>query len=218
MVRKRFDTTAQDEFKKIPGSPVAYWASVSIRRAFCENPPLSSALDTREGLTTGSNNLFLRYWFEVPHSNIGFDLKRNSNTLELPFRWFPYLKGGAFRRWFGNTDYVVNWYEDGRELKAFTDPTTGRVRSHNYNGKYAFRTGITWAGISSSAFSVRLAAEGFMFDAKGPMGFPLRIEDQMGVAGLLNSSVAGHLMKMLAPTLDFKLGHVLNLPFKARPD
>ena len=211
---KRFNTTAQDEFKKIPGSPVAYWASVSIRRAFCENPPLSSALDTREGLTTGSNDLFLRYWFEVQHINIGFDLKGNSNKLELPFRWFPYLKGGAFRRWFGNTDYVVNWYADGRELRAFTDPTTGRVRSHNYNGNYAFRPGITWSGISSGAFSVRLAAEGFMFDAKGPMGFPLRIEDQMGIAGLLNSSVAGHLMKMLAPTLDFKLGHVLNLPFK----
>ena len=211
---KRFDTTAQDEFKKIPGSPVAYWASVSIRRAFCEDPPLSSALDTREGLTTGSNDLFLRYWFEVQHINIGFDLKGNSNKLELPFRWFPYLKGGAFRRWFGNTDYVVNWYADGRELRAFTDPTTGRVRSHNYNGNYAFRPGITWSGISSGAFSVRLAAEGFMFDTTGPMGFPLRIEDQMGIAGLLNSSVAGHLMKMLAPTLAFKLGHVLNLPFK----
>ena len=210
----RCDTIAQDEFKKIPGSPVAYWASVPIRRAFYENPPLSSALDTREGLTTGSNDLFLRYWFEVQHINIGFDLKGNSNTHELPFRWFPYLKGGAFRRWFGNTDYVVNWYEDGRELRAFTDPATGRVRSHNYNGNYAFRTGITWSGISSGAFSVRLAAEGFMFDAKGPMGFPLRIEDKVGIAGLLNSSVAGHLMKMLAPTLDFKLGHVLNLPFK----
>ena len=210
----RLKRVAQNEFKKIPGSPVAYWASVSIRRAFCENPPLSSALDTREGLTTGSNDLFLRYWFEVQHINIGFDLKGNSNKLELPFRWFPYLKGGAFRRWFGNTDYVVNWYADGRELRAFTDPTTGRVRSHNYNGNYAFRPGITWSGISSGAFSVRLAAEGFMFDAKGPMGFPLRIEDQMGIAGLLNSSVAGHLMKMLAPTLDFKLGHVLNLPFK----
>ena len=209
-----FFETAQDEFKKIPGSPVAYWASVPIRRAFYENPPLSSALDTREGLTTGSNDLFLRYWFEVQHINIGFDLKGNSNTHELPFRWFPYLKGGAFRRWFGNTDYVVNWYEDGRELRAFTDPATGRVRSHNYNGNYAFRTGITWSGISSGAFSVRLAAEGFMFDAKGPMGFPLRIEDKVGIAGLLNSSVAGHLMKMLAPTLDFKLGHVLNLPFK----
>ena len=211
---KRFDTTAQDEFKKIPGSPVAYWAPESIHQTFFGNPPLSSALDTREGLTTGSNDLFLRYWFEVQHLNIGFDLKGNSNTLELPFRWFPYLKGGAFRRWSGNTDYVVNWYADGRDLRALTDPTTGRVRSHNYNGNYAFRAGITWSGISSAAFSVRLAVEGFMFDAKGPMGFPLREEDRLGIAGLLNSSVVGHLLKMLAPTLDFKLGHVLNLPFK----
>ena len=211
---RRFDIAAHDEFRKIPGSPVAYWASESIRQAFFENPPLSFVLDTREGLTTGSNDLFLRYWFEVPQINIGFNLKRNSNTLDLPFRWFPYLKGGPFRRWFGNTDYVVNWYADGRELRVFTDPTTGRVRSHNYNGNYAFRTGITWSGISSGAFCVRLAAEGFMFDAKGPMGFPLRKEDQMGIARLLNSSVVGFLLRMLAPTLDFKLGHVLNLPFK----
>ena len=210
----RLKRVAQDEFKKIPGSPVAYWAPESIHQTFFGNPPLSSALDTREGLTTGSNDLFLRYWFEVRHLNIGFDLKGNSNTLELPFRWFPYLKGGAFRRWSGNTDYVVNWYADGRDLRVLTDPTTGRVRSHNYNGNYAFRAGITWSGISSAAFSVRLAAEGFMFDAKGPMGFPLREEDRLGIAGLLNSSVVGHLLKMLAPTLDFKLGHVLNLPFK----
>ena len=211
---KRFDTAAQDEFTKIPGSPVAYWASVSMRHVFLENPPLSSTLHTREGLTTGSNDIFLRYWFEVQQLNIGFGLKENSNTRELRFRWFPYLKGGAFRRWCGNTDYVVNWYADGRELRVFTDPATGRVRSHNYNGNYAFRTGITWSGISSDTFCVRLAAEGFMFDTKGPMGFSLQREDQLGIARLLNSSVVGHLLKMLAPTLDFKLTHVLNLPFK----
>ncbi len=210
----RYDTTVQDEFKKIPGSPVAYWATDSIRQVFFENPALSSALDTREGLTTGSNDLFLRYWFEVPIGGIGFDLKPGTSTLDVPCRWFPYLKGGEFRRWSGNNDYVVNWLEDGRELRVFADPETGRIRSHNYNGTYAFQAGITWSGISSGSFAVRLAADGFMFDAKGPMGFASSQGELLGVAGLLNSAVVGHFLKMLAPTLDFKLGHVLNLPLK----
>ena len=83
----------QDEFKKIPGSPIAYWATNSIRQVFFENPALSSALDTREGLTTGSNDLFLRYWFEVPFGGIGFDLKPGVSTLDVPCRWFPLSKG-----------------------------------------------------------------------------------------------------------------------------
>ena len=211
---ERFDTTAQDEFKKIPGSPVAYWASKSIHQVFFENPKLSSTLNTREGLTTGSNDTFLRFWFEVHERNIGFGMEGGNNTNGKPYRWFPYQKGGAFRRWFGNAEYVVNWFADGQELRAFIDQETGRVRSHNYNGDYAFRAGLTWSGISSGTFAVRMVPEGFMFDAKGPMGFPLLDEDKPGIAGLLNSSVVGHLLKMLAPTLDFKLGHVLNLPFK----
>ena len=211
---ERLNIVATDEFKKIPGNPVAYWASKSIHQVFFENPKLSSTLNTREGLTTGSNDTFLRFWFEVNERNIGFGMEGGNNTNGKPYRWFPYQKGGAFRRWFGNAEYVVNWFADGQELRTFIDQETGRVRSHNYNGDYAFRAGLTWSGISSGTFSVRMVPEGFMFDAKGPMGFPLLDEDKLGIAGLLNSSVVGHLLKMLAPTLDFKLGHVLNLPFK----
>ena len=125
----------------------------------------------------------------------------------------PYLKGGPYRRWGGNQEYVVNWEADGRDMRAFSDPATGRIRSHNYNGEFAFRAGITWSSITSGDFSVRCIPDGFMFDAKAPMGFSDGGLEPAALAAFLNSKVAGHFIKMLAPTLDFKIGHVLNLPF-----
>ncbi len=210
-------TATSHDFKDIPGSPLAYWASPASRKAFVDNPQLSTALNTREGLTTGNNELFMRRWCEVSIRNIGFELSSGQDTGCVGSRWFPYLKGGDYRRWAGNTEHVVNWYMDGKDLRSFSDPSSGRIRSHNYNGTYSFSPGVTWSGISSGAFAVRVVAGGFMFDTKGPMGFPVRPGELLGIAGLLNSVVVGHLLKMLAPTVDFKLGHVLNLPFKSEP-
>ena len=209
---KRYVSVPQDEFRRIPGSPVAYWASNEIRQVFFEDSKLSSALVTREGMTTGSNKRFLRYWFEVSAEDIGFGLEGTCKTHLQDFRWFPYQKGGTFRRWSGNNEFVVNWFANGQELRSFADPETGRIRSHNYNGKYAFRSGLTWSSVSSGTFAVRLVTKGFMFDAGGPMGFPLREEDRLGLTGFLNSSVVGYLLGILAPTINFKMGIVLNLP------
>ncbi|MCG2775018.1 MAG: BREX-1 system adenine-specific DNA-methyltransferase PglX, partial [Desulfobacterales bacterium] len=200
------------DFKKIPGSPTVYWASNQALRLFQKRKSLSEKIETREGLTTGSNDLFLRLWHEVPVMHIGFDTKYNEGARRSGKRWFTYVKGGDFRRWSGNFEYIVNWFNDGEELLIFKDPASGRVRSHNYNGDYAFRTGFTWSGISSGAFAVRHVPNGFMFDAKGPMGFSIAVEEQVIHEGFLNSVVTKHFIKMLAPTLDFKLGHILNLP------
>lgn len=108
---------------------------------------------------------------------------------------------------------MVNWFNDGQALKSFADEKTGRIRSHNYNGNYAFREGFSWSGISSGSFAVRHVSSGFMFDAKGPMGYVNNKSDLYYIEAYLNSAVANYLIKMLAPTLDFKLGHILNLPF-----
>ena len=211
MEKYLFRASAED-FKKIPGRAIAYWASGAVLRIFDQNPKLSEKIETREGLTTGSNSLFLRFWHEVALDRIGFEILGNHLASKSEKRYFPYVKGGDFRRWAGNYEYVVNWYNDGEELKIFKDSITGRVRSHNYNGDYGFRTGFTWSGISSGTFAVRNVPPGFMFDAKGPMGFSIDLSNQGQHEALLNSAITNHLLKMLAPTLDFKLGHVLNLP------
>jgi type II restriction/modification system DNA methylase subunit YeeA len=200
------------DFKKIPGSPIVYWASERILELFQNSNSLSDKIETREGLTTGSNDLFLRLWHEVPLAKIGFGMGDKYEAQKSQKRYFACIKGGDFRRWSGNFEYIVNWYNDGEELKAFKDPATGRIRSHNYNGDYAFRTGFTWSGISSGIFAVRHVPTGFMFDTKGPMGFARELSEQPLYEAFLNSVVTNHLIKMLAPTLDFKLGHVLNLP------
>lgn len=211
-MEKYFFRASAADFKKIPGRAIAYWASDAVLRSFDRNLPLSKNIETREGLTTGSNSLFLRLWHEVALNCIGFDVSSTHLAKKSARRYFPYVKGGDFRRWAGNYEYVVNWYNDGEELKVFKDPATGRVRSHNYNGDYGFKTGFTWSGISSGTFAVRNVPSGFMFDAKGPMGFSIDLSRQGQHEALLNSAITSHLLKMLAPTLDFKLGHVLNLP------
>ncbi|MEI6550280.1 MAG: BREX-1 system adenine-specific DNA-methyltransferase PglX [Betaproteobacteria bacterium] len=211
-MEKYFFRAAAEDFMKIPGQAIAYWASDAVMEIFDENPPLSKLIETREGLTTGGNNLFLRLWHEVSFQSVGLRMSGNLHAQESKKRYFPYVKGGDFRRWSGNYEYVVNWFNDGEELKIFKDPATGRVRSHNYNGEYGFKTGFTWSGISSGTFAVRNVPVGFMFDAKGPMGFSLAQNKQGIHEAFLNSTVTNNLLKMLAPTLDFKLGHILNLP------
>jgi len=202
---------AQSEFKKIPGWPIAYWATETEIELFERAPTVKTLLSTREGLTTGSNERFLRLWHEVSLANIGVGLDSVEESILSRKRWFPYQKGGDYRRWYGNDQYVVNWLNDGCELKSFVDETTGRIRSHNYNGAFAFRPGLTWTAISSGLPAFRQVPKGFKFDAKGPMGFGQE-NTILHLLGFLNSSVATALLKMLAPTLDFKLGKVESLP------
>jgi len=209
---ERTSLASESDFQKIPGNPIVYWASRKILYIFQNSIKLSEKVETREGLTTGSNDYFLRLWHEIELGKIGFRINNNDEARRSRNRYFPYIKGGDFRRWSGNFEYLVNWFNNGEELKVFKDPLTDRIRSHNYNGEYGFRTGFTWSGISSGTFSVRHVPHGFMFDAKGPMGFSRELSEQFLFEGFLNSTVTNHLIKMLAPTLDFKLGHILNLP------
>lgn len=201
------------EFLGIPGAPVVYAASPEERRALSSPPRIADLMETREGLTTGDNDRFLRRWFEVSQSQIAAPrtLTEDRDGFQRS-RWFMYVKGGEFRRWYGNLEYVVDWENDGARVKANIDRVTGRVRSHNYNGEYSFREGLSWSGISSSRFSVRHVPAGHMFDTKGPMGFAGNREYLLVALAVLNSSTADRYLGMLAPNLDFKLGHVLSLP------
>ncbi|KPP94733.1 MAG: Brex phage defense system adenine-specific methylase PglX [Bacteroidetes bacterium HLUCCA01] len=211
-------SASDDDFLIIPGQPLVFWASEQVRLAFHNYPTISEYIVTREGLTTGSNALFLREWHEVSQSEVAYGMANEASAQESKKRWFPYVKGGGSRRWYGNFEHFVNWFDDGVELKNFKDEKTGRIRSHNYNGIYGFRAGFTWSGISSNDFAVRDVPVGFMFDAKGPMGFVNSSVSCEVIEAFLNSKVSSSFLRMLAPTLDFKLSHVLSLPLKQVDD
>lgn len=204
------------EFLDVPNTPVIYWASDDELAALRKGPYLGELLQAREGLTTGDNDRFLRRWYEVSQRHIGFGIKSAEDGARSDARWFPYQKGGSSRRWYGNFDFVVDWEGDGDRVRANIVESTGRVRSHNYNGTFGFRRGFTWSGISGDGFAVRHVEGGFMFDTKGPMGFPNRDDEVLVLEGFLNSSTATQFMRLLAPRLDFKLGHVLSLPIRVR--
>ncbi len=201
----------QAGFKNIPGVPIAYWASATLINVFNNSSSVSSVFDAREGMTTANNDLFMRVWAEVELYKIGFNLSNNRSNLT----WYPYNKGGDYRKWFGNNWNVVNWGNNGYNIKHNIEPKTGRIRSHNYNGKYGFKRGITWNAISSNKFSSRIVDIGFLFDSKGVTGFINSDKlDLSVILAFLNSSVASKYFEFLSPTMDFKINQILSLPLK----
>ena len=199
-------------FHDIPGSPIAYWASEAVHNAFHRYPQIGTWLTTREGMATANNDLFVRNWWESAIVKIGFDIISADEATKSKRKWFPYQKGGDFRKWFGNNELVVNWENDGYEIKSNIDQITGRVRSHNYNGAFAFREGITWSSLSSGKIHLRFSPIGALFDSKGAKGFANSPEQCLYALALLNSSVADSFLSFLAPTLDFKVGDVIEIP------
>jgi type II restriction/modification system DNA methylase subunit YeeA len=211
-VNFRFKANQQD-FKKIPGAPISYWASESVFKIFEDFEKLASSITSREGMATANNNKFLRYWHEVEYSKIGFNLKNYQEALNSGMKWFPYNKGGAERKWYGNNEYVVNWSNDGAAIKNNIDPITNRIRSHNYNGEFGFREGLTWSSITISNISIRYCPQGFLFDSKGAMAFPNDEYFKYNIA-LINSVFGQEMLKILAPTMDYKVGDIIEIPLK----
>ena len=211
-ISQHFYRASATDFIKIPDSPIVYWLTTRFVSNFEKLPRLGKIFSTREGLTTGSNATFLRQWFEVSLSKSSFpgDAQRGK-------KWLAYLKGGEYRRWAGNNEHLIDWENEGERILNFIDPITSRVRSHNYNGEWAFKAGITWSSVSGERFSVRSVAGGYMFDTTGSMGFVSSDSDRLGIVAYLNSIVAAEYMKVLSPAIRFQPGHTLNLPFDKRP-
>ena len=199
-------------FLQIPESIIAYWISRAVVDCF-KNKPLSTIFVTREGMATADNDRFLRLWHEVAFPVITFDCKSEQDGVNKAIKWVPYNKGGTTRDWYGNNEYIVNWASNGAEIKNNKDPKTGRIRSHNYNGEYGFKEGITWSAISSGDLSVRYCKAGFLFDSKGAKGFSQNKDNLLWVLGLLNSKVSMQFLQFLSPTLDFKVGDIISIPF-----
>jgi type II restriction/modification system DNA methylase subunit YeeA len=205
-------TANAENFAKIPGSPVAYWVSDRVFNSFNKNN-IKSKMISREGMATADNDRFLRFWFEVDHSGIGFSFSNEKEFIESTLKWVPYCKGGNYRKWYGNNDYVVNWENGGHEIRNNIDLKTGRIRSHNYNGVYGFRKGLTWTALSSGTISIRYSEEGFLFDSKGAKGFPILNDNLNKLISLLNSKVSMLYLGFFSPTLDFKVGDIVLIPY-----
>ena len=203
--------TNQTNFGKIPGSPIAYWASANLIHDFEVGKPLSEYVDPRQGLATADNNRFLRQWFEVAYSSIKFDARSIEESISSRKKWFPYNKGGAYRKWYGNYDYIVNWENDGYEIKNFKD-SNGKVRSRPQNTDYYFREAITWSLITSGGFSTRYREPGSIHDVSGMSAFSNDHNQLMRIMALLNSPVGEHCFKMLNPTINLQVGNVKVFP------
>ncbi|MGX4759215.1 BREX-1 system adenine-specific DNA-methyltransferase PglX [Limosilactobacillus fermentum] len=203
--------TNQANFGKIPGSPIAYWASKSLIRDFVQGTTLHELVSPKVGLQTGDNNRFLRQWFEVTYTSIKFDAYSIEESISSRKKWFPYNKGGTYRKWYGNYDYVVNWKNDGYEIKHFTFPN-GKQRSVVRNPDYYFREAITWSLITSGGFSTRYREPGSIHDVSGMSAFSNDHNQLMRIMALLNSPVGEHCFKMLNPTINLQVGNVKVFP------
>lgn len=204
------------EFLDIEGTPFAYWISKKTKDAFKLPTTIGNVSTPKQGMATADNNRFLRLWHEVKLSKIGFGMSSLDEAKKSGLKWYPYNKGGAFRRWYGNRDYVVNWENDGAEIKSFTD-SNGKLRSRPQNLQYFFKPAITWSDTTSASFSGRYAEKGFIFDIKGSSGFP-KEKDLYYILGLLNSSVSQAFIKILNPTITTQVGDMSRIPVALETD
>ena len=207
-------TAQQSNFSKIPGSPVAYWVSASLLHVFETGVSLGSIARPRIGQNTGDNNRFLRFWQEVNAGSITYGLSHNELTVKK-YKWLPYNKGGEYRRWFGNQEYIVNWEDDGKEIKDYAV-----IRNHGkhwsryiQNIENMCKPGITWSFVTSGSFSVRYLPQGFICDVAGSAIFP-NIDIIFVLLALCNTKIASAVLQMINPTINMQAGNVAGIPVK----
>ena len=176
------------DFAKIPGSPISYSVGERELQVFIEGKPLSEYALPRAGMITGNNDLFIRYWFEVHNTNIGLNFTNRLDAQKSTLKWFPLLKGGSFRRWYGNYEYVVDWENDGEFMRTKEDEN-GKIPAHAFNDNFIFKSNLNWSAISSSNFSIRVTEKGFLFGSGGYAVFPEN-QDLYSLAGLMNSTIS----------------------------
>jgi type II restriction/modification system DNA methylase subunit YeeA len=200
----------KENFFKIPGMPIAYWISNHVINCFIKGKPLDKIAEPKVGLQTGNNDIFLRLWHEVAINRIGFGYLNSEKAAESKLKWFPYNKGGEYRKWYGNNEYIVNWENDGIEIKNFKDKS-GKLKSRPQNTPFYFKRSITWSFVSSSYFGVRYSDQGFIFDVSGSSVFPPE-KYHLFLTGLLCAKISTMLINVLNPTISFQVGNVASLP------
>lgn len=209
---ERLTFASVTDFERLPGKPIAYWLSQATYRAFERGTPLSELAPAKQGLATADNNTFVRRWHEVARSAMNTQCKSRNDALESGKKWFPYNKGGDYRKWYGNQEFCVNWENDGSLIRNFTDEN-GKVRSRPQNVDCYFKASISWSDITSATTAFRYFPEGFIHDVTGMSAFTHDIDTLRGVLAFCNSSIVTELTSALNPTLHFQVGNYQTLPF-----
>ena len=184
-------------YSTLPGSPITYWVVPEYQRLCLEFRPLEANVHFKEGITTGNNDAYLRYWHEVEWSHFSINAIQHISRV-----WIPCNKGGSFRRWYGNNDYVIDWTNDGSRLASYSG-------SSFRNSAYQRLEGVTYSNLSSGCFAARYSPHGFAFESKGTTCFS---EDPYSTLAYFNSSLFGEYTRLVCPTLDFKFGVLQKLP------
>lgn len=199
-------TAKQENFSKIPGSPIAYWVSEKIFDLYINYPALGSIASPRKGNSTSNNDRFLRRWFEVNKQKMNLHCEKLTIETTLKKRWFPYNKGGGYRKWYGFNEYLIDWYNDAAEIRKIKTAVIA-------NYQYFMKPGLTWSTLTSNNFSIRWFDEGFIFDNGGCCIFDLGNKRKY-LCALLNSKVFAYIFSQLNPTLNFQSGEVAKFPIK----
>ncbi|MEA3643394.1 MAG: BREX-1 system adenine-specific DNA-methyltransferase PglX, partial [Lamprobacter sp.] len=205
-----------DKFKKIPDSPVAYWVSENIADAFKRKSPLGQLLDIKAGMSTTDNELFLRLWNEISVGDFDTGASSREEARQTNKRWFPYIKGGPFRRWYGNSDYVVNWQNDGHDIRRYiAERPEKQVGGRLVNLEFFFRECLSWTRVSSGDFSCRFHSKGSIFSDASNGGFG-DLEQIEAALMLLNSKIVASVLAAISPTLNFYAGDIAKIPAKLK--
>lgn len=205
--------TSANLISKIPSYPFAYWLSAKFYEIFDKLRSLDVIEKPRQGATTSDNDRFLRFWTEVSKLKIGFLFKNKQDAALSGLKWFPYNKGGEFRRWYGNQDYLINYKNDGKEIKEFHEELNktrpgGRLK----NQEYYFQPCISWSKISTGSFAARYFPAGFIFDVAGSAVFFKSESLCLVFSALLNTNFTKEVLKALSPTLNFEAEHLCRIP------
>lgn len=195
----------------LPGARLAYWLSPAMTRAFTVGKPLGEVAAPKQGLATADNARFLRQWFEVSRSRTCFDADSREIAAACGAKWFPYNKGGDYRKWWGNQEHVVNWSNDGTEIQNFRD-ATGKQRSRPQNMDSYFRPATSWSKVSSGSPAFRYYPKGFIYDVAGTSIFTNTRSHTLEILGYTNSHICELMLKAVAPTLNFEVGQIASLP------
>jgi methylase of polypeptide subunit release factors len=206
-----FYTANQKDFEKIPGSPIGYWLSERIKNVFVKYNKLGNLTEIKQGLTTSNNERFLRLWNEVSILKIGFNFDNSEEAILSDCKWFPHNKGGYFRKWYGNLDYVVNYHKDGQEMKDFQSKLnqgwTARIKSR----EFYFKECISWTMISSGTFAARFYPVGTISNIAGPAIF--NMHNKLYILAYLNSKISNFLIQSLNPTINNNVAELNLLPY-----
>lgn len=206
-----YPNVSQKNFEKIPGAPVGYWVSPKIQEIFTSNLALSEVCKPVNGLTTADNARFLRLWFEVCQSRIGFGFKNAASAARSQKKWFYYNKGGTTRKWFGNHELVINWFNDGKEIKSIKGPV---IR----NPDYYFKQSISWSLTSSIGCAFRYNPDAAIFDVNGMSMFPYNEDSTFYLLAIINTKVYRTFAKLINPTLALQCGDVIKFPYPIKMD